>query len=277
MGFPVFSLACCSNGKSRVCVGGGGGATKAGVKNTFVLFQLDEDQGTLKLIAEKEFSKSDDGCMSLALHPHSKIIAAGVNCPEAIMKEGKNLNCRIYTLKSNQLHSYKMIKTVNSLDPFHHQKVIQFSPDGQWMLTGTTEGICCIWNWPDIQLAHSFQPGNEITDASFDSTSKHFVVITSRKCMILNTSTGIMEWMDENPNISGVLCEFRAARFTKEALFVVCNAKNRKAAFICKYVKSSKQKLEWIREKAKIVSYKPITAFASRYFFNPLFLYNEQS
>lgn len=67
LGFPVFCLGFSPNGK--LLLGGGGGATKAGVKNTCQLYTLDESTGSLSLVAEQEFSKADDGCMSLAVHP----------------------------------------------------------------------------------------------------------------------------------------------------------------------------------------------------------------
>jgi prolactin regulatory element-binding protein len=63
LGFPVFCVGFLPNG--RLLVGGGGGATKAGVKNALVLL----DTLTGDTLQEYLFSKQDDGCMSLAIHP----------------------------------------------------------------------------------------------------------------------------------------------------------------------------------------------------------------
>jgi hypothetical protein len=68
LGFPVFCITFLPN-QSTCVVGGGGGATKAGVKNTILLFQIDEQKGIIKQIAEHLFSKVDDGCMSVGIHP----------------------------------------------------------------------------------------------------------------------------------------------------------------------------------------------------------------
>ncbi len=68
LGFPVFCLAFTPS-RSRLLIGGGGGATKAGVKNALLYFDVNESQGGLEPLGELLFSKLEDGCMSVAVHP----------------------------------------------------------------------------------------------------------------------------------------------------------------------------------------------------------------
>lgn len=98
VGWPVFSV-CFTPNEDLVLVGGGGGATKAGVKNTINLFKITNLE--LSSVSEHLFSPREDGCMSLCVHSRDKVILAGVNSSEDEIKLGNNQNLRILTIENN--------------------------------------------------------------------------------------------------------------------------------------------------------------------------------
>ena len=81
-GFPVFTVVCASD--NEFLIGGGGGATKAGVKNTVMLIDIKDSE--IKVKADYVFPAIDDACMNLAVHPIRKTLIAGVNSSEEIIK-----------------------------------------------------------------------------------------------------------------------------------------------------------------------------------------------
>ena len=69
--FPVFAVEFTPN-KPRFIVAGGGGNTRAGVKNTALLFSLDESNLSVectKQLCNVEFQRNEDAVMSLCIHP----------------------------------------------------------------------------------------------------------------------------------------------------------------------------------------------------------------
>ena len=71
LGWPIFTIA--STPDNQVLIGGGGGATKAGVKNAVILCNTPG----LEEVAEHVFTKQDDGCMSLGVHPKVNLADPG--------------------------------------------------------------------------------------------------------------------------------------------------------------------------------------------------------
>ncbi len=60
-------------------------------------FTLEMDE-----VAEHQFEKEDDGCMSLAAHPIKKSFFAGVNCSADIVKMGDNINARFFYIQNKR-------------------------------------------------------------------------------------------------------------------------------------------------------------------------------
>jgi hypothetical protein len=101
---------------------------------------------------------------------------------------------------------------------------------------------------------------SEILDLHIDPSNANLVVVTPQKLRILDLAKAKTRWALEDITIGGK-CEFRAARFgfkaSDGALFVVLNAKDRKACHIQRY-----QLSDWKLSKTRKVSGKPVTAFA---------------
>ena len=97
-------------GNNEFLVGGGGGATRAGVKNSVILFEITRDS-SLKLKSEFVFGANDDACMNLAAHPVDKVFIAGVNSSEQVIRVDLNImigwkQCQwkmyLYSTKDNE-------------------------------------------------------------------------------------------------------------------------------------------------------------------------------
>ncbi|KAJ1340959.1 hypothetical protein BSLG_004432 [Batrachochytrium salamandrivorans] len=127
--FPAFSVALPS--PTKLLIGGGGGATKAGIKNAVIMAEIQEHDLGLKHLFEHRFEKDDDGCMNIAVHPKEKAFVAAVNSPERTILSGNNRNCRAFRLSKTGMKTGRSIKTTDSLDGFNHQKSARFSPNGK--------------------------------------------------------------------------------------------------------------------------------------------------
>ena len=94
--FPLFSISC---SEDLIIVGGGGGQSKNGVENKILVFTL--QNGDLYLNYEYKISDSEDGCMSLALHPFKQALIAGINENTEAVKEGKSKACRFFLIHTD--------------------------------------------------------------------------------------------------------------------------------------------------------------------------------
>ncbi|KAJ3196414.1 hypothetical protein HK101_009030 [Irineochytrium annulatum] len=240
IGFPVFSLAFTPK-KPRVVVGGGGGPNKSGVKNAAIVYEVNEKTLDMRQVASHYFTQDDDGCMSLAVHPREKTVVAAANCPE----ETGNENMKVFTLKESRLLSFlrrevvtegekalearKGLKTVDR-GASSYQRVTAFSPDGNSLATGLTDG--------------------------------KLVCVSETHCYVTNVPRGDTVWSIEKPVMSkSIVCDFRGSKFgrgsTEGYLFLVINARSRKKSYLCKWDTSN-----WTLARTKVVGLKPTTAFA---------------
>ncbi|KAJ3047916.1 hypothetical protein HK097_011043 [Rhizophlyctis rosea] len=267
LGFPIFAVAFGPK-KARLIVGGGGGATRAGIKNTVIVYDLDERTLDLKELAEYQFDKQDDGCMSIGVNPREKTLATAVNSPEADIRAGNNKNVRLLQLtKEKKLVLQRTLKTIDSLETSAYQKVTRFSPNGKLLLTGTTEGKLSLWKFPELTEAIPPQDQKEdIVDADFDPTGQMIVSVSDKKLFVLGTSKGETIFSREDPKVVGDRKgEFRAARFgvgeSEGHLFLVVNVRSApKRCYISKW-KVGEAGKEWSREKSRLVANACVTAF----------------
>lgn len=100
LGWPIYSVCFFPNSK-HVLIGGGGGSTATGVKNTVTLFEIDA-KSKINELSQHVFSNQEDGCMSLCIHPREKIFIAGVNCSQSEVDAERNLNTRLFLIQKSK-------------------------------------------------------------------------------------------------------------------------------------------------------------------------------
>ncbi|KAI0053079.1 WD40 repeat-like protein [Auriscalpium vulgare] len=180
--FPVYSAAFLSEGE--LVLGGGGGASKTGIKNKLRLYHVDEFL-TMKLADELELESGEDAPMSMAAHPDGRTFVCGVNSPADKVSKGENLNCRVYTLDSND--EIELVSATGTLgrDIEDYQKVTVLSPDGGYLAVAGTRQMS-ILTFPALAPATTRIERGEIYDMAF--TVNSLVVATTINLLIYNLS-----------------------------------------------------------------------------------------
>lgn len=244
VGFPVYSLSFEPRyGVNHLIVGGGGGASKAGVPNAVVRYSVQgyddlsktlrnsvtsvskdpdfPDRDPLSLpplslvkIAEHTFRKDEDACMSLCVHPKERTVICGVNENDELVQSGKNNNCRILFIMKNNFTTDVSFNTMDAHDSFHHQKVCKFNKNGLILVTGTSNNKLSFWTWPQCQpYLPSLNLGGEVLDVDFDETNSKLVAVTPSNLWIIDPRTGSTVFKIGNVHIGGTEYSFRSARF----------------------------------------------------------------
>ncbi|KNE64952.1 hypothetical protein AMAG_10617 [Allomyces macrogynus ATCC 38327] len=183
--------------KALIVVGGGGGPGKTGLKNKVCLLDWKDADATLRtdatvdaLTARYElcFGTDEDAPWSLAVHPDGTTIAAGVNGPAGKVP---NRNCRILRVSEDGLKETSALTTVGkSADDY--QSAAEYSPDGQYLATGSDEGTFCLFHGPSL-TPHPWSPKtypSKVYTVAFSPSSKHVRITTAKAIHVLSTDSG---------------------------------------------------------------------------------------
>ncbi|KAK1236681.1 hypothetical protein PQX77_000037 [Marasmius sp. AFHP31] len=183
-GFPVYSSTFISD--NQVVFGGGGGASKSGIKNKLAshsstvvpriscvkggeqrLYAVGEDL-SIDLQDEFELAKGEDAPMSMAAHPKASDLACGVNSAPEQVEKGLNENCRVFNVKDKKI---SLVRTQGTLelrageDDF--QKVTVFSPDGTMLAVAGPQTLHLL-AYPSLApIASPVTTEKEIYDVTF--------------------------------------------------------------------------------------------------------------
>ncbi|KNE54064.1 hypothetical protein AMAG_00066 [Allomyces macrogynus ATCC 38327] len=183
--------------KTLIVVGGGGGPGKTGLKNKVCLLEWKDTDATIRTDATVDalavrhelcFGNDEDAPWSLAVHPDGMTIAAGVNGPAG--KE-PNRNCRILRVSEDVLKEATALTTVGkSADDY--QSAAEYSPDGQYLATGSDEGTFSLFHSPShtpLPWSPKTYPSKVYTVA-FSPSSKHVRITTAKAIHVLSTESG---------------------------------------------------------------------------------------
>ncbi|KAJ7499072.1 WD40 repeat-like protein [Mycena latifolia] len=286
--FPIYSSAFLS--PTHLVLGGGGGASRTGIKNKLRVYDVGEDR-SINLIDELELERGEDAPMSMATHLEAGTLACGVNSPEEKLSKGENENCRVYAFKEQKLGLLQTHGTLVSGDLDDYQKVTAISPDGKLLVAAGTTSLQLL-SFPSLApAALAIKTDKEIYDVTF--SQKTLVVATTDNLLVYalpaaqpkaspskNKKKGkqkaavlpeleLLRTVDPPSAISGsTRSTFRAARYhpeNSEILYTISNtvparSRTKKAApmqaFVCKWNTAT-----WAVDKVRKVGDKGLTCF----------------
>ncbi|KAG5643785.1 hypothetical protein DXG03_009664 [Asterophora parasitica] len=158
--FPVYSSSFLS--ETKLVLGGGGGASRSGIKNKLRLYNVASDR-SLQLLDEFELERGEDAPMSMAAHAETSTIICGVNSELEKLEKDQNENCRVFAVKDQKLG---LLSTQGTLPPGDLD-------DYQLSLL----------SYPSLSpVAEPIHTEKEIYDASFSGTT--LVVATTHNLLV---------------------------------------------------------------------------------------------
>ncbi|KAG8218803.1 WD40 repeat-like protein, partial [Butyriboletus roseoflavus] len=185
--FPVYSCAFIAD--DQVLVGGGGGASRTGIKNKLRLFRVSDDR-QLHMLSELELEKGEDAPMSMTADPQGRTLVCGINSSPERLERGENENCRKFSVSAEE-HKFANLATCStltsgSLDDY--QRVTVLSPNGRYLVIAGAHSFSLL-DYDALSLVTpSIHVSNgEIYDATLSST--HLVLATSSKLLVYALST----------------------------------------------------------------------------------------
>jgi prolactin regulatory element-binding protein len=163
-------------------LGGGGGASRSGIKNKLRLYHVVDDK-TIDLIDELELEKDEDAPMSMAAHPESKQLICGINSAPDKLEKGQNENCRVYGVQDKKLTLVRTRGTLTiSADNDDYQKVTVLSPDAKFLAVAGNRDLSLL-TYPSLTPAvSSIQTTHDIYDATFSPAT--LVIATTHNLLI---------------------------------------------------------------------------------------------
>ncbi|KAF8743824.1 hypothetical protein AX14_000232 [Amanita brunnescens Koide BX004] len=268
--FPVYSAAFLANG--LLAVGGGGGASRSGIKNKLRLYTVNNER-SIALVGEFELQSGEDAPMSMAADIESNTIFCGVNSAAEELDRGENQNCRALAVIDNKFVLKKTQGTLSADNPEDYQKVTVLSPDRTALAAAGSHSLSVLSPTTLTPIAERIQTDREIYDATFSKSM--FVLLTTHNFRIYaigSPKNGISLELKQTVDIPDVIkvmgnCTFRAARFhpSEKYLFTVLNgvatrskkSKNpSRQSFICRWDTDT-----WTVDKQRKVGDRGVTCF----------------
>ncbi|KAJ3883143.1 WD40 repeat-like protein [Lentinula edodes] len=176
--FPVYSSAFLS--QNELVVGGGGGATKSGIKNKLKLFKVGKDRSAEQL-DELELAIGEDAPMSMATD--GTTVVCGVNSAPELLEKGENENCRVFKVDDGKLSFLRTQGTLSvKPDDLDYQKVTVLSPDGYLLAVAGPNDLSLLLYPSLMPAAQSLKVDKEIYDATF--TKSTLIVATTAELRV---------------------------------------------------------------------------------------------
>ncbi|KAF9483977.1 WD40 repeat-like protein [Pholiota conissans] len=164
--FPVYSSAFLS--PSQLVLGGGGGASRSGIKNKLRLYDVTQDR-TIDLRDEFELEKGEDAPMSMAAHLESQGIICGINSVLEKLEKGENQNCRTFNIVNSKFNLLEMRSTLTGNDMDDYQKVTALSPDGTLLAVAGSHDLTLL-SYPSlIPVSRPIHTEREIYDVTLSN------------------------------------------------------------------------------------------------------------
>ncbi|KAF9263559.1 WD40 repeat-like protein [Marasmius fiardii PR-910] len=178
--FPVYSSTFISD--NQIVLGGGGGASKSGIKNKLRLIRVKADL-SIESEGEYELTKGEDAPMSMAAPLEAGRLVCGINSSPEQLVNGPNDNCRAFQVQDK---SITLVKTQSTLtlkdedDDF--QKVTVFSSDNELLAAGGSHSLHLLAYPSLIPVCAPVSTKQELYDATF--TNDKLVIATTANLQV---------------------------------------------------------------------------------------------
>lgn len=240
--FPLYTVRF-HRDTGTVVTGGGGGASKTGIKNALHFLQLERISGQLSASLLHAHDTDTRATMNLALT--GDMLAAGQDASCHIIryqhsqKEDRRDETGITdrgsrkrkSSKSNSevsggstknetpeisLHPVTVVQT--DFSPDNLQKAVCFTADSTKLLTGGADGCVRVWEFPGMNKLYDFKAHEgEIEDVTVSPDNKVVTVGQDFRCCVWESDQLLSElsWNENLPNIPERMYKYRACRFGK--------------------------------------------------------------
>ncbi|GLB33644.1 putative WD40 repeats containing protein [Lyophyllum shimeji] len=209
--FPVYSSSFLS--ENELVLGGGGGASRSGIKNKLRLYNVGPER-SLELLDEFELEKGEDAPMSMAADAKSRTVVCGVNSTLDKLEKGENQNCRVLAVKEHKLGLLGTQGTLPAGDLDDYQKVTVLSPDGALLAVAGGHDLSLL-SYPSLSpVAKPIHTENEIYDATFSGTT--LVVATTLDLLVYALPTSTESPQTPSPTKSRGKSKGKKAKSTKQ-------------------------------------------------------------
>ncbi|KAM6495716.1 WD40 repeat-like protein [Amanita muscaria] len=275
--FPVYSADFVS--QDILALGGGGGATKSGIKNKLRLYSVSNERA-IELLDEFQLETGEDAPMSMVADTESKSLFCGINSAMDQLENGNNQNCRSFTVIDQKLALKSTRSTLPPGDLEDFQKITVLSPDRTILAVAGSHSLSVLSPDSLKPLAEPIHADREIYDVTF---SKSMLVTATTHNLLVYA----FDWVEgkgqskekkislelkrtiEIPDVvkANGQRSFRAARFhpSEGYLYTVINAvsprtknsrNSSRQSFICRWNTET-----WTVDKHRKVGDRGVTCF----------------
>lgn len=238
--FPIYSLAF-HQPTGTLILGGGGGPSRSGVPNGFLVLRLVPEKSGKNIFKFEEVGElrtGDEAVMSLSIYDDKTdcLIVAGVNdrcwlleLENILVNPSKNRVSSIVNALNNgqnpnqttaPLNLLRTIQSDASPNDDGYLRVTRFTSAGRSFLAAGSDGSVREWAVPEMRLLSKAGDDSEILDT--DKNEKYLAFVSSSGTIQLNSSK------DSEPIVlkpTGDDFSFKLVRFHKNFLIAVQNFK----------------------------------------------------
>ncbi|XP_029192521.2 LOW QUALITY PROTEIN: prolactin regulatory element-binding protein-like [Acropora millepora] len=191
--FPLYAVNTLD--REHFLIAGGGGSAKTGVPNAMNIYKLGRSGKNLKATLIHNFEAGRRPIMNCAIHPTSNTLAVGMDNKCQILEldikeETQNVEkakgkSKIVTKEKTKKFVIKELQSAVTVsandadekdDDIGFQKVVRFTSDGNYIVTGGSDGHVKILKYPSLECTHDIKAhATDVDDLDVHPNSNQFV------------------------------------------------------------------------------------------------------